>query len=397
MEKYIQAMADHWLKLLFCLLVVMMNTQVHGFYNVNITYLTSAVQKGAVCMDGSPPGYYYAEGSGDGVNNWVIYLQGGGWCGSDESCGARLTQETGSIKYKNQTIYFGQIRSENKTQNPDFYNWNRVYVAYCDSSSYEGDVEEIDPNTNIARRGSWIFYTVMEDLLAKGMANATNALLSGGSAGGLATILHCDGFRELLPNASRVKCVSDSGFFVHAPNLHGAQQRADYFAAVVAYHGITKHLPQSCTSRMNASLCIFPEYIVRDIQTPLFLVETAFDEYQLQNHFVSDEPNWQNCTKDFSLCTPSHFQSMKDYGVAVRGLLQDIRNSSSIGMFVHSCYRHGHFYEKLGWGASYVLGNRTIQQAVGDWFFDRNSFQEIDIDNELPLRRNYTKLNLWDL
>ncbi|KAI3460058.1 hypothetical protein Pfo_016721 [Paulownia fortunei] len=373
-----------------------MNAQVHGDSNVNITYLTSAVQKGAgvLCMDGSPPGYYYAEGSGEGANSWVIYLQGGGWCGSDAGCGRRLTQDTGSIKYKSQTSFFGQILGENQTENPDFYNWHRVYVAYCDSSSYEGDEEEIDPKTNIARRGAWIFYAVMEDLLAKGMENATNAILSGGSAGGLGTILHCDGFRALLPNASRVKCVSDSGFFVHAPNLNGAQKRADYFATVAAYHGITKHLPQSCTSRMNASLCIFPEYIVRDIQTPLFLVETAFDQYQLGHHFVSAEPNWKNCTDDFSFCTPSHFQSMIDYGVAVRELLQDIRNSSSIGMFVHSCYRHGHFYENLGWDASAVLGNKTIAQAVGDWFFDRCFFQEIDVENELPLKRNCNKLNL---
>ena len=28
---------------------------------------------------------------------------------------------------------------------PDFYNWNRVKVRYCDGSCYTGDVEAIDP------------------------------------------------------------------------------------------------------------------------------------------------------------------------------------------------------------------------------------------------------------
>ena len=42
------------------------------------------------------------------------------------------------------------------------------------------------------------------------------ALLSGCSAGGLATIIHCDEFRGLFPVTSRVKCLSDAGLFLDA-------------------------------------------------------------------------------------------------------------------------------------------------------------------------------------
>lgn len=40
------------------------------------------------------------------------------------------------------------------------------------------------------------------------------ALLSGCSAGGLATLIHCDDFRELLPKDATVKCLADAGFFL---------------------------------------------------------------------------------------------------------------------------------------------------------------------------------------
>jgi hypothetical protein len=43
----------------------------------------------------------------------------------------------------------------------------------------------------------------------------TQALLSGCSAGGLAAILNCDKFRSLLSTSTRVKCVSDAGYFPH--------------------------------------------------------------------------------------------------------------------------------------------------------------------------------------
>lgn len=40
------------------------------------------------------------------------------------------------------------------------------------------------------------------------------ALLSGCSAGGLASFLHCDNFTKYLPENASVKCLSDAGFFL---------------------------------------------------------------------------------------------------------------------------------------------------------------------------------------
>lgn len=40
------------------------------------------------------------------------------------------------------------------------------------------------------------------------------ALLSGCSAGGVATVLHCDEFRAMFRGTTRVKCLSDAGLFL---------------------------------------------------------------------------------------------------------------------------------------------------------------------------------------
>lgn len=40
-------------------------------------------------------------------------------------------------------------------------------------------------------------------------------LYAGCSAGGLATLIHCDYFRDHLPKDADVKCVSDGGFFLN--------------------------------------------------------------------------------------------------------------------------------------------------------------------------------------
>nr|GMD85708.1 pectin acetylesterase 8-like [Ipomoea batatas] len=94
-----------------------------------------------------------------------------------------------------------------------FFNWNKVLITYCDGGSFTGDTETVYNGTKLSFRGERIFNAVMQELLQKGMGMAENALLLGSSAGGIATTLHCDGFRQLIPNACRVKCLSDAAYF----------------------------------------------------------------------------------------------------------------------------------------------------------------------------------------
>lgn len=37
--------------------------------------------RGAACLDGSPPAIYIHEGQGKNKNSYIIYFEGGGFCG----------------------------------------------------------------------------------------------------------------------------------------------------------------------------------------------------------------------------------------------------------------------------------------------------------------------------
>ncbi|MCE3051002.1 hypothetical protein HAX54_048712 [Datura stramonium] len=97
----------------------------------------------------------------------------------------------------------------------DFYNWNKVFVRYCDGGAFTGDIEYVDPVTNLHFRGARTFEAVMDDLLAKGLKNAKNAMLAETSTGGYPAMLYCDHFHDLLPNTPRVKCLADAAHFIH--------------------------------------------------------------------------------------------------------------------------------------------------------------------------------------
>jgi len=43
-----------------------------------LVMLPGSTAAGAVCLDGSPYGAYWAPGSGEGANKWALYFQGGG-------------------------------------------------------------------------------------------------------------------------------------------------------------------------------------------------------------------------------------------------------------------------------------------------------------------------------
>ncbi|XP_038976343.1 pectin acetylesterase 8-like [Phoenix dactylifera] len=369
-----------WIYALICLLIFL---KAEGYF-VDITYVESAVAKGAVCLDGSPPAYHLSPGFGSGVNNWLVHIEGGGWCNNVTTCLARKSTRLGSSRQMVKQIAFSGILNNRQTFNPDFYNWNKVKVRYCDGSSFTGDVKRVNPTTNLHYRGARVWLAVMEDLLARGMSKAENAFLSGCSAGGLTSILHCDNFRALLPLGTRVKCLSDAGYFINLKDITGTEHIKAFFNDVVTTHGSAQNLPSSCTSRLTPSMCFFPQNMVQKIRTPLFILNAAYDSWQIKNILVPGvaDPHgtWHDCKLDIQQCSSSQLQIMQGFRTQFLNALAGFGSSSSTGMFINSCYAHCQSEMQETWLSSNspVLEKIPIAKAVGDWFYDRIAFQKID-------------------
>ena len=164
--------------------------------------LTQAAKDyGAQCLDGSPGDYYFANGTES--NKYVIFFQGGGWCSGlyesngvgEDSCWARHTKVDGTTKHDastqdmNKHAYLG----DNKTTNPLFYNWNKVYLRYCDGASFSGDVTAPIPTGNTTQpflyyRGKRIVRAIFESLTNDyGLSEATDIVIGNQ----VSFIFHC--------------------------------------------------------------------------------------------------------------------------------------------------------------------------------------------------------------
>lgn len=93
-----------------------------------------------MCLDGSPPGYYMRKGSGEGTRKWVLHLMGGGWCTTTADCYERSKAIYGSSKKWPESYEFFGILSDDALVNPDFHDWNAVFLMYCDGGSFAGDL-----------------------------------------------------------------------------------------------------------------------------------------------------------------------------------------------------------------------------------------------------------------
>jgi hypothetical protein len=356
-----------------------------GTFLVNITVLNNAVSKGAVCLDGSPPAYHLHRGFGSGADSWLVHMEGGGLCNDIPSCSERANSSLGSSLYMGKAIAFSGILSDQRSQNPDFSNWNRVMVRYCDGSAFTGDVEEVDAVSKLHFRGQRIWQAVMEDLLAEGMHKAEQALLTGCSVGGLSAFFYCDDFHNLLHRSAKVKCMPDAGFFIDLKDVSGVYQLRTLYQEVITLHGSLKNLPVACTSKMDpASLCYFPQYLLRLIKTPLLVVSAGYDPFQIRFVLVptSADPNnyWHECKMNIKNCTQWQLKRMEALRKKMLRALKPVSKSTTGGLFINSCYAHCQTNVQDLWHSpsSPRLNSKTIAEAAGDWFFSRSAVKYID-------------------
>ncbi|XP_047320291.1 pectin acetylesterase 8-like [Impatiens glandulifera] len=404
-------------KMLRVLIVLMLELvmRIQG-QTVSMTILNSAIAKGAVCLDGSPPGYHFDKGFGDGSDNWLLIFEGGGWCESTSECLIRKNIFRGSTNLMNKTLQFKGILNNQKLLNPVFYNWNRVKIRYCDGASFMADVEEVDPATNLHFRGARVFVAIIEDLLAKGLNKAHNALLGGCSAGGMSSIFKCDEFRNLLSKRTKrtkVKCLADAGYFINRKDIAGKSYIETKFNGVVQTHRLAGNLPKTCTSKLSPGLCFFPENIVKDIRTPLFILNAEYDVWQVHNilipTYADPKRSWTDCKNNIANCSPTQLNTLQEFRSDFINALENVKKSEYNGLFINSCFVHCQTEVQEIWTGpnSSKLAGKTMAEAVGEWFYDKNLFRQLDcpypcdktchntvLNGTSPKRPNYIEFNI---
>jgi hypothetical protein len=189
----------------------------------------NATQRLALANDGSPQVYYFVKGSTQS-DQIILYLEGGWWCTSNESCTQRWGGGNILMSSKNRpaTRQTEGYLSTDVLKNP-FATFHKIYVAYTSSDGYMGNSSSAECGLPWQFRGRPSLFAIIEDLFT-GIIDETTGqvvyqagqgseiLISGGSAGGFGVLHNTKDVGDLITKNLCPTCkfaaLSDSGFFV---------------------------------------------------------------------------------------------------------------------------------------------------------------------------------------
>lgn len=339
----------------------------------------------AKCLDGSSYSIYIRGGTGTGSNKWILYHNGGGWCTSYESCFQRMTTDRGSSSTYGPTMVFNNnYISKSSSVNPFMNNWNQVYLNYCDGASFTGS--KIDPvnylGTNMYFRGKYIVDAIIDHLnQIHDFKHAEQVIISGMSAGGLATIFNLNQYCDNIVNGNCVGFI-DSGFFWDyqdpskqctldddtrnqfnlqngiAPDADPGTYRCDMQWVYTRHQSI---LEQNCLNMFKGKEyeCMFAKNMVPHVRYPIFFENSIYDSWQRDRHLInknSDTINNMGNQLRYDILTSINSQ-----------------NKNSIA-YLDSCTHHTLI--NMDWRDIRAQGIR-LYDALNGWLQDKTSYGNI--------------------
>lgn len=277
-------------------------------------------------------------GRGEGARKFLIFLEGGGFCGSHDACLERAGSYLGSTAYDadppgKYAQWFRELLEHPfakpaQSENPLLWNWNHVFVRTCDGAYFASD--RVDPITVNGRqlyyRGQHILDAVMKDLATRqNLQGASEVVLSGCSAGGITLFAQADSLASRLPGSPRVVAFADSGFYLDTP-LYTPLKR---FVVQLDGANATAVLNQECVSENpgEEERCFVGAVAATYLRTPLFAWQSRYDTDQRGCEMTPE------CAANTSC--------VEEYGQRLTWHLHTALLSNPVhGAFVDSCNRH---------------------------------------------------------
>ncbi|KAL5971273.1 Palmitoleoyl-protein carboxylesterase NOTUM [Taenia solium] len=160
-----------------------------------------------IILTGLHASTYYVRRSKDlKSRNWMIYLEGGWYCFDEATCISR--QITNHALFSSRTWhmirYIGGVLSWDDRINPNYHNYNTIFVPYCSSDLWTGKKRERTGGYYF--HGSRILTAVIDDLLRHPeFTSADKVVFAGSSAGGIGVMLNIDRLARRLRRGLRYR------------------------------------------------------------------------------------------------------------------------------------------------------------------------------------------------
>ena len=367
----------------------------------------------ARCLDGSPYKFLVSKGFGDGQNSFLFFFEHGGFCGDNNydpnnennilpSCYKRLKRNIGSNRFpiidRFFISYFSKLFSRKQSMNPNFYNWNKIFVKYCDGNIFQGYHEEpfIYNNTKIYVRGEKNVKEMLDYMIDNySLTSASHVVVSGSSAGGIGSLMWSKYIHSLTPK-SNFKVISDSGYFVDKNvSLWDTNIIREMMIRLTTQLKVeyTPLMSYYCPHKDEIWRCYFPPYFLDGIKNefPILILTSLYDSWGLRRlvgtgcYFKNFKVN-DNCNST----EIQHFERYAKYALEGLEVFNTSKIENKITAWVPKGYYHMYIYMNIHWNSpNYAVESYTLEKIIDDWYNERlNKTKKLYYDNEIK-KYNY--------
>ena len=317
----------------------------------------------AVCNDGSGAALYFRKGSD--VSTWLIYLQGGEWCWSADSCALRqqqapwLMSNTGH-QLEPPATWMGGAFERNTARNP-LGNINVAYAPYCSSDAWVGDIGASDATFGYQFRGQRIFAAAVRAVVAEGLGESAKAaaqqqlppptlIIGGCSAGSRGAMMNLDYVQGILqdagvaPDGVTVVGMLDSPLWVDVqpfdPTVVSLQAQTQAIFGVI---NATARLGDACAAQYTgdeAWRCLFGEYRLPTLQTRFLVSASQDDRFQLSWNMAGNASLGYTPAK----WEPAQLQYADAFAASMAGVISSLPTAAQAAagsmVFSTACFHH---------------------------------------------------------
>lgn len=311
--------------------------------------------------------FYFAPASSvHGTAEWVIYLEGGGWCYSAATCLARRSANPGLISSNQwpETLRLSGMFDRDPRRNP-FAGVNLVFVGYCSSDAWVGDGVGTD-GVNYQFRGQAILQALVTQLLnpAFSLTTAKGVVMAGCSEGARGVMANIDALVPLFPGGVQVRAVLDSPYELDvAPLLpaDAATSLQNQTMAALTYVNASGALGKWCGAQYGETepwKCLFGEYRLAFLESRYLASFSQFDSWQVPLLVGSPPP--------FDPAQLAYVDAVQR-DVREGALALPATQQPGSAVYSSACYRHCTTASGAFWGVR--VNNFTLAQYVSAWYF----------------------------
>lgn len=240
--------------------------------------------------------------------------------------------------------------------------------------------------------------TLDELVAVHGLGNASEVVVTGTSAGGLSTILHVDRIAARILEAKaatravrgkednlKVRGVPVVGGFLDHGNIRNDEHNyTAWMRSVVEMQNISHSgaLAPSCIEAHKSDerfKCFLAPYALPFVNTPVFLVNSKYDAWQLNNELqlqcLLNKRQWPGASVSPDItCTETEKHSVVEYGADwLSSFPRMTLLKGGHGAFITSCVCHGCPWEALSLdGSANSAGGSNVSvstwKAVARWY-----------------------------